>query len=133
MPVYRHTISVQYRYGRNPYSYWQVQFFVWQMAVIYVGCNCVWVQWPALDVNDIPADSIMRIRGSPLHGSGRKISEAKNECPDTFYDPCCLTALRHQDNIVHMPMCVVSKYLIPDSTEDCPCVSESDTNHVGDN
>ena len=30
-------------------------------------------------------------------------------------------------------MCVVSKYLVPGSTEDCPCVSECDTDHVGDN
>ena len=44
-----------------------------------------------------------------------------------------LTALRCQDIIVRMPVCVVSKYLVPGSTEDCPCVSECDTDHVGDN
>jgi len=33
--VYGHTVSVRYRYGRNPYLYQWVQFFVWWTAVIY--------------------------------------------------------------------------------------------------
>jgi hypothetical protein len=68
------------------------------------GHDHVRVQWPALDVNDIPADSIMQIRGGPSQVSGRKISEAKNECTHTFYDPA---ALRRQDIIVRMPVCCI--------------------------
>ena len=97
------------------------------------GHDRVRVRWPALDANDIPADSIMQIRGGPSQVSGRKISEAKNESTDTFYDPATNRLLL--DAKISLCACprVVSKYLVPGSVEDRPCVSECDTSHVGDN
>ena len=65
--------------------------------------------------------------------SGRKISEAKNESTDTFYDPATNRLLLDAKISLCACPCVVSKHLVPGSVEDRPCVSECDTSHVGDN